>query len=437
MLMEYVEIRNRIEEISIIDTHEHFMPLEELKISENVLGQIVRNCYLGIDCIAAGSSRKFWEPGSRVHSSQKTVTGETVRPLEWESILPSLEQVRFTSYFTSLMKGFEALYGFSPGIHLGEWRELEGLVRQGYQDLDHFDSALDTAGIQFALRDPFFSVADPKDWSNRISSVFRVDDFLGSPWFHPFGGDAAIAIAEQWGIAVHTLDDLLNAVKAGFEKYSAWGAVAIKTAAAYRRTLRFEPTSRREAEMAFTDLKNQFNDVFNQQLGNYIFREIIHLSIEYGWPVQIHTGMNYGLLHNSDPVNLVNLFQEFPEAKFVLFHGGYPYSDEAALIAKTFPNVSLDLVWMPQLSQIMASEVLSRWLDLVPVNKIMWGGDVWTVEECVGSAIQLKDVLADVLYKKTVFEKYSSDDCIDIAGLIMRQNAIDLYNLENRILRLG
>jgi predicted TIM-barrel fold metal-dependent hydrolase len=129
----------------------------------------------------------------------------------------------------------------------------------------------------------------------------------------------------------------------------------------------------------------------------------------------------------------VNLFQEFPDARFVLFHGGYPYADEVGLLAKAFPNVYLDLCWMPLISPSMTADVLERWLELVPFNKIMWGGDVWSVEECYGAVLVFKDVLAQTLERKMKKGVLNEKRALELAARIMHLNATELFGLEDRL----
>ena len=74
-------------------------------------------------------------------------------------------------------------------------------------------------------------------------------------------------------------------------------------------------------------------------------------------------------------MHLVNLFIEYREAKFDLFHGGYPYTGELLALAKNFPNVYLDLCWLHIISPTAAVCMLHEAIETVPVNKIFaFGG---------------------------------------------------------------
>ncbi|MHB1458857.1 MAG: hypothetical protein ACYC0V_18250, partial [Armatimonadota bacterium] len=45
-------------------------------------------------------------------------------------------------------------------------------------------------------------------------------------------------------------------------------------------------------------------------------------------PFQNHTGL--GKIAGSNPMNLVPMIEKHPETKFVLFHGGYPWTEQVA-----------------------------------------------------------------------------------------------------------
>jgi len=220
-----------------------------------------------------------------------------------------------------------------------------------------------------------------------------------------------------------------RAVEVGFERYKMLGGVGIKIGVAYRRSLRFDDATQNEALAALAQIREGSGSQAVVVLGNFIVRHILQKSLEVGFPVQIHTGYQCGQLEQGNPTNLVNLIQEFPQVNFVLFHGGYPYADEAGLLAKAFPNVYLDMCWMPLLSPAMAASVLERWLNLVPHNKIMWGGDVWTVEECFGAVKLFKDVLARVLVNLMEYMGLDINAAMQIASGIGYRNACELFGI--------
>ena len=169
---------------------------------------------------------------------------------------------------------------------------------------------------------------------------------------------------------------------------------------------------------------------------DYLFHWIIKKSIEYDLPFQIHTGYLAGdpnYLENSNPLKLNNLFVKYPKAKFVLFHGGYPWTSEFIAMGKMFPNVYLDLVWLPQISREKAVLALDEMLDCVPYNKFFWGGDCAFIEESTGSLEFAKSVVAEALSKRIARGLLTEDVAFDIVKRILRENAIEVFNLEQKL----
>ena len=67
------------------------------------------------------------------------------------------------------------------------------------------------------------------------------------------------------------------------------------------------------------------------------------------------------------------LLQEFPEVTFDLFHGGYPWIHEVAALAHNYPNVRLNLTWLPHLSTEAAVGAIKEWLQARPqADRISW-----------------------------------------------------------------
>jgi predicted TIM-barrel fold metal-dependent hydrolase len=164
-----------------------------------------------------------------------------------------------------------------------------------------------------------------------------------------------------------------------------------------------------------------------------VFHWFIKKSIENNLPVQIHTGYlagNGNQLENSNPMKLVNLIRRYPDANFVLLHGGYPWTSEFIALGKMFSNVYLDLVWLPQISREKAVLAFDEMLDCVPYNKIFWGGDCAFIEEAAGSLEYGKSIVAETLSKRIERGLLSKDVALEIAERIFRENAVEVFRLE-------
>lgn len=166
-------------------------------------------------------------------------------------------------------------------------------------------------------------------------------------------------------------------------------------------------------------------------LEDYIFHWTIRKCIEYDLPLQIHTGIGYG--DGGNPVKLSNLFRQYPEAKFILLHGGFPWTNECAMPGRQFPNVYIDLSWLPQLSRKEAINGFDVMLDGISYNRFMWGGDCLYIEESTGALETAKDVVAEVLTERIIQRRMTEEFAQDILRKIFRENAINIYKLEERL----
>ena len=163
-----------------------------------------------------------------------------------------------------------------------------------------------------------------------------------------------------------------------------------------------------------------------------MFHWILDKAAEFELPVQIHTGYlagNGNQLDNGKPIKLNNLFLQHRNTKFDLFHGGFPWTGEFVAFGKMFPNVYLNLVWLPQISKQRALITFNEMLDCVPYNKVLWGGDCHFIEETVGSLEFGKQVVCEVLSKRVESGDMNEVFAKEIINAVFRENAIKLFNL--------
>jgi predicted TIM-barrel fold metal-dependent hydrolase len=257
------------------------------------------------------------------------------------------------------------------------------------------------------------------------------------------------AIGRSEDRRIHTLKDLCNTVKAKFDRHQS-RVVGVKIPTAYNRPIFFEKTTYSEAEEAFNEIyrtklfkrievppkgdKRVPADVGAEKLiplQDYMVHLIVQEAEARRLPVQIHTGLQEGnenIVVHSKPTHLVNLFMEYKNAKFDIFHGGWPYSSELGALAKNFPNVYIDMCWMHVISDTRSRAALSEWLDEVPANKIMgFGGDYSFVEGAYGHAVMAKENIARVLASKVDERVFSIDEAKKYATWLLRDNPIRLF----------
>ena len=167
---------------------------------------------------------------------------------------------------------------------------------------------------------------------------------------------------------------------------------------------------------------------------DYMMHQVIRAAIDAGLPVQIHTGLQEGnenIITNSDPTHLINLIIEYREARFDLFHGGYPYTSAWATLAKNFANVYPDLTWVHIISPEIGRRLLHELIETVPGNKILaYGGDSVTVEMAYGHLRMARDVVSRVLSEKVQEGYMSEEEAIVLGRKMLRDNPAALYGID-------
>ena len=114
-----------------------------------------------------------------------------------------------------------------------------------------------------------------------------------------------------------------------------------------------------------------------------------------------------------------------------MYHINYPWTSEAACIAKQFPNVTLDLTWIHIIVPEGAREGLSHILDMVPVNKIHGFGGDFKLPECVWGALEVaRENIAIVLADKVEMRYMTETQAVAVANKILAENAQKIFDFE-------
>ncbi len=415
------ELTDEINKIPVIDTHEHILPegwtsekgpdnsliIRRMKDNEEVnLSFMLNNSYCG------------WE--------RKEVIEE-----RWDSLENFLKKVKGRAFYRSLFRALKELYNFKlPEISRDSWKELSKKIGEASREENWQKMILkDKANIDLIIWDQFWEMGNTQVDREIFNPVFRIDPFLigYNREVKSHDGVSPYDYAEKLKFNIRTFDDYLDFIVFAIEKNKNEGAVAIKCATAYERSIDFQSVRKEEARRVFGLSEEQVPDRAKKLFGDYIMHFIVEKAIDHNLPIQIHTGL--ARLEGSNPMNLISLISRYPEAKFVLFHGGYPWTSQICAIAFTYHNVYLDLVWLPILSPEVATRTLHEWIDMVDVDRITWGGDCWTVEETYGALLTAREVVVRVLGEKIERKYLSQESAIDIAWKIFRNNAVELYNL--------
>ena len=428
----YESLKNYANEIKVINTHEHQRWCEENASLNYNLSHLIQSAYLMADVVSAG--------GTRIGSEQmdSMTMGEY-----WEINGQALDYTRNTSYYSHFIAGFQKLYDFQdPYFTESNIKGLSTKVEANYADYRKwFDEAFHTAGFELMFLDQYWNPFNLRVDEMHYALVFNINPLVMQSSSKPNGdeeGPEIYQLAIDEGKQIESLDDYLRFCDHLFKMNLESKAVCVKNSMAYTRSLDFEDVAIEVARELFKKPSSNLSEKEEKKIQDFLFHWVIQKSIEYELPIQIHTGYlagNGNQLDNGKPLKLNPLFLKYPGAKFVLFHGGYPWTGEYAAFGKMFTNVYLDLVWLPQISREEAIHALDEMLDAVPYNKFFWGGDCAYIEESTGSLEFGKSVVSEVLTKRIERGLLTEEVAEDIILKIFRENAIQVFALENRLER--
>jgi len=433
------KVKEEVEKISIIDTHEHIMP--EVERGKYALDfSYLFGHYNSSDLISAGMPPNLLEAvrlpmynyqqwtAKRTKSVMKSPEPEREdMSLEerWRAIEPYWERIRNTAYAKATLIAIKDLFG------------IEDLNRKTYVSVSEAIANSRKSGwYQYVMKEKanidlsIINIQMTDVDQELFRSVMSLDNFVAVRTRQEL-----VYLEEETGMAIHSLGDLVEAMRISLEKYVTSGIVGVKSALAYQRILQYDKVPRNEAEVIFNRIASHLGEGPSWQeakpLQDYMMHQLIRAVIDIGLPMQIHTGLHEGnanIITNSNPTHLVNLFIEYPEARFDLFHGGYPYIHEWTTLAKNFANVYSDLCWVHLISPAIGSNLLNELIETVPGNKIMaFGGDSITVEIAYAHSCIARQVVSRVLSEKVSEGYMLEDEAIDLARKILRDNPAALF----------
>ncbi len=410
-------IKTLCDTITVFDTHEHLMDPSLLKEADffDFTMLLQQNSY--DDLVSAGMPDSVFNDlyGTRLSPSQK-----------WKIIEPYWVRSFNTSYNRILLNVVKELYGIE-NLNSSSVTKLSSLMKARYgtewfnhiiRDLCRIDHIVQSGP---GVGDEFGYISYARGFGSwlTVRTKFTID---------------SISIAQV--DPIFTLEDFVRSMRTDFETGIKEGMRVVKVNYAYQRTLFVENYSTEAARKVFRTLINgnedtriTFRDA--KPLQDYMTHKLMEMASEYGIPVAFHTGLLAGsgnYIQNSDPTLLTELFLKYRKIRFVLFHGSYPFGGELASLAKTFPNVYIDMNWTYAISSGYAQRYLTEWIETVPAFKIMaFGGDQRTAEITYGNLLVARELIGNVLIEKVRSGYFSEQEAIDIARMILHENAMEFY----------
>jgi len=271
-------------------------------------------------------------------------------------------------------------------------------------------------------------------------SFFALEDALRGRYLAAAGltGTAPKALPATLG------EYLARVVTPTLERQRTGGAVAVKSEAAYLRSLDFEQVERSAADKIYARYAAPFGgtgapgETEYKPLQDFLFRYIAAECGRLGMPVHLHTNAGAGgYFHvgGANPLLLESVLNDpdLRKTKFVMLHGGWPFTREiTALLTK--PNAWLDFSAQDLvLTPATLAGILREWLEYVP-EKVLFATDAYPYLPELGweesgwlAARTGRQALAMALTEMLRSGELTRQRASQLARMVLRDNARALY----------
>lgn len=409
-------LRKEIEKIPVIDCHEH-LPREVDRVKEKLDPMMLFHHYCVGDIEAAGLRQG--EPQDEIFDASTPIRQR------WRKFQPYFDAIRFGSYAYPAITYVREVLGIDEICEdtieeIGDRLQADnkpGLYQKLFGERCGIEKMIECVG-GVVEGEPFFVSLT----SSQTASIAQKASLDG--------------LAERSGQAVDTLDDCVAAVHAILRKDKDKGAVGMKVADAYWRTLQFDKVETADAQAIFEKVRadEKMTAAEYKAFEDYMMFRQVASCVELALPVVIHTGYqagNRGDIRNVRATHLWALLYEFPDARFDLFHGSFPYVSDMTVLGKYFENVTLNMCWMHIMGPAISRRALDEWLDAVPVTKIFaFGGDYSVPEKVYGHLQLARADVAAVLAEKVQAGRMGESEALHVARLVFYENAKRWYSLD-------
>lgn len=416
------ELAHHIQTTPMADTHEHlYKEARYVDDGPDVLEDLFAKNYIVADLVVAGATP---EAAERLRDSH-----DPDIEARWNGVKDAWQHCQHTGYGQAVRMIAQQVYGMDeitlPALLAARERNLR-LRRPGerrrilqqegnleYVQVDDlcWECLPDESGPDFFLYD--------LSWRTLCSGEIDVAQ-----------------INHAVGIDVTDTESLREAMAAIFDKWAPC-AIAVKSQHAYDRTLLWQERSDADANRALQRLLagREITPDDRLCLGDWCLSRGVELAMQHHRPFKLHTGYfcrtNRLILARVRPAHLCTLLIRYPDARFVLMHAGYPYTNEMLAVAKHFPNVYVDLCWAWSIDPPAASQFVRRLIHTVPTNKLfVFGGDTLWPNAAVAYARQARQWLNRALQAEIDAGELTEREAMTLASRFMHLNQKECFDLD-------
>lgn len=394
----YSDLVSYIETILIVNTHCHKLPEE--KGFPGGLKELIEHSYLEW-------CHRPWD-GNK------------------EKAKVFMKGLRHNSYFYWIEKGLKRLFRTDQRLDENTYEWFDAKIKEFSSNLTSDDIFLrEVCHYDKIVLDGYWSPGTHLKNKDLFTPAFRINMFLfgyekatvddnGNNPFQIYGWDEDM----EFDIYLDKIEEIIK------EKMDS-GCVALKSSLPYDRSIHFIRRSYEAAKKGYRNPEAAKEDIVAFQ--DYIYYHICKIAAKYDIPFQNHTGL--GNLEGSNAMLLKEAVSTNPETRFVLFHGSFPWTDDALALVHNYKNVYADICWLPSISTTTAVYFLKQLIETGKSDRITWGCDSWTVIESYASRLAGCHVVAKALTDLIEEDFMTLEEGKELAGNIFRNNAKEIYHI--------
>lgn len=253
-----------------------------------------------------------------------------------------------------------------------------------------------------------------------------------------------LAIGTRIG-AYEVLAHIGSGVTCPLQRFKRNGAVAVKFEIAYLRTVDIEEVPVGLASDTYSKYVSgglpSREDY--KRLQDFLFRHVALECGTLGLAVHIHVSSGSGTYfanRTANPLLLEGVFNDplLRTTSFVIVHGGWPLTNETRILLGK-PNVYADFSAMTFLMYARElSSVLRGWLEFQP-EKVLFGTNAVPLTAQVNweetgwlTVTTARQALSSALDSMMADGEITRDRALELARLVLRENAARLYGFEHR-----
>jgi len=387
----YERLLEMLGQMEIVDCHEH-LPPEKDRVAQDVDFSLFFSHYCRGDLLAAGM------PPAEVEAFFKP---DTAAEVKWRSFEPFYQRIQDGSYCRAAHIAMEKFYGIGRLSSLDDAQALTAAMRQANRPGLYHQVLKEVCRIRLAMN--YGAVTDDPEFFAPVIFVAEYGEVTPA---------VIRGLEDRLGVSCASLDRYVEAVARELRGLREQGMKGLKFHFAYMRDLHFAPRTHAEAEAVFNRVIEEgygwraFSLGYEESrpLQDYMVHRLIEMAGEMELPVVFHSSLQAYTGHNADdarPLRLWNLPNRYRDVEFVVLHAGFPWLEEAALLAKQYANVYLDLSWAHLMSPEITRRALKSWVELAPMNKVFgFGGDYCVVEKVYGHLVMARENIARALAEK-------------------------------------